>query len=72
MTAMPPLSRHAHLFVAVFLVFMLGVITATYLIMFPPVPPLVSCTAATGCAVPNRPYTPHRDDDPDDMTHLVE
>jgi hypothetical protein len=49
------MSRHAHLFVAVILTLLLGVITVTYLTVFPLAPPTVSCTTATHCTAPDRP-----------------
>jgi hypothetical protein len=49
--------------VAVFLVLILGVITATYMTLFPPRPPNVSCTSATACAAPDK---PRPDPPPDD------
>jgi hypothetical protein len=44
--------------VAVFLILMLGVITATYMTLFPPTPPAVSCTTVTGCDAPARERPP--------------
>jgi hypothetical protein len=52
---MTPAPPRAPLHAALLLVFILGVITVTYMTLFPPPPPTVSCTAASHCAAPDKP-----------------
>jgi hypothetical protein len=57
-------ENRAAVLAGVFLVLILGVITATYMTLFPPPPPSVSCTTVTHCAVPEKPRpAPEQSDD---------